>query len=80
MPTSVPRDLDAFFVANGPRIHAELFDFLRIPSVSARSEHRDDVARAAAWLAGALDAVGLRTEIFPTSGHPIVLGEWRGAG
>jgi acetylornithine deacetylase/succinyl-diaminopimelate desuccinylase-like protein len=38
------------------------------------------VARAAAWLAGALDAVGLRTEIFPTSGHPIVLGEWRGAG
>jgi acetylornithine deacetylase/succinyl-diaminopimelate desuccinylase-like protein len=80
MPTSVPRDLDAFFVANGPRIHAELFDFLRIPSVSARSEHRDDVARAAAWLAGALDAVGLRTEIFPTSGHPIVLGEWRGVG
>src|SRR5829696_7724028 len=80
MSPSVPRDLDAFFVANGPRIHAELFDFLRIPSVSARSEHRDDVARAAAWLAGALDAIGLRTEIFPTSGHPIVLGEWRGAG
>jgi acetylornithine deacetylase/succinyl-diaminopimelate desuccinylase-like protein len=77
---TVPRDLDAFFVANGPRIHAELFDFLRIPSVSARSEHRDDVARAAAWLAGALDAVGLRTEICQTAGHPIVVGEWRGAG
>ena len=77
---TVPRDLDAFFVANGPRIHAELFDFLRIPSVSARSEHRDDVARAAAWLAGALDAVGLRTEVCQTAGHPIVVGEWRGAG
>jgi acetylornithine deacetylase/succinyl-diaminopimelate desuccinylase-like protein len=77
---TVPRDLDAFFVANGPRIHAELFDFLRIPSVSARSEHRDDVARAAAWLAGSLDAVGLRTEVCQTAGHPIVVGEWRGAG
>ena len=76
----VPRDLDAFFVANAPRIQEELFAFLRIPSVSARSEHRDDVARAARWLAGAMDAVGLRTEVFDTDGHPIVVGEWRGAG
>jgi len=77
---SVPRDLDAFFAANTPRIHQELFDFLRIPSVSARSEHRGDVARAAEWLAGSLDRAGLRTEVLPTAGHPIVLGEWRGAG
>jgi len=77
---SVPRDLDAFFVANQTRIRNELFDFLRIPSVSARSEHKADVARAAEWLAASLDAVGVRIEIFPTAGHPIVLGEWRGAG
>jgi len=77
---TVPRDLDAFFVANTPRIHQELFDFLRIPSVSARSEHRADVAHAAGWLAASLDKAGLRTEVFDTAGHPIVLGEWRGAG
>ena len=76
----VPRDLDAFFVANAPRIQEELFAFLRIPSVSARSEHRDDVAHAARWLADSMDAVGLRTELFDTDGHPIVVGEWRGAG
>lgn len=62
------------------RIHDELFEFLRIPSVSARSEHRDDVARAAAWLADRLVAAGLTCEIFPTKGHPIVLAEWRSAG
>jgi acetylornithine deacetylase/succinyl-diaminopimelate desuccinylase-like protein len=27
-----------------------------------------------------MDAVGLRTEVFDTDGHPIVVGEWRGAG
>jgi acetylornithine deacetylase/succinyl-diaminopimelate desuccinylase-like protein len=59
---------------------AELFEFLRIPSVSARSEHRDDVAKAAEWLAEKVRAAGLSAEVIPTRGHPIVLGEWRGAG
>ena len=58
----------------------ELFEFLRIPSVSARSEHRADVARAADWLAEKITAAGLIAEVIPTSGHPIVLGEWRDAG
>jgi acetylornithine deacetylase/succinyl-diaminopimelate desuccinylase-like protein len=59
---------------------AELFDFLRIPSVSARSEHKGDVARAADWLAQRLRDAGLATEVIPTPGHPVVLAEWRGAG
>lgn len=80
MTVTVPRDLDAFFTANRTRIERELFDFLRIPSVSARSEHNADTARAADWLAAALGAAGVRAEILPTPGHPIVLGEWRGAG
>jgi acetylornithine deacetylase/succinyl-diaminopimelate desuccinylase-like protein len=58
----------------------ELFAFLRIPSVSAKSEHRDDTAAAADWLAGQMREAGLTTvEVVPTEGHPIVLGEWRGA-
>ncbi|HEX7241654.1 MAG TPA: dipeptidase [Longimicrobiaceae bacterium] len=58
----------------------ELFDFLRIPSVSAKSEHRDDTRRAAEWLAERMREAGLQTaEVVPTAGHPIVIGEWRGA-
>jgi acetylornithine deacetylase/succinyl-diaminopimelate desuccinylase-like protein len=73
-------DLDAHLAANADRIRAELFDFLRIPSVSARSEHAADMTRAAEWLAKSLGAAGLDVQIVPTAGHPIVLGEWRGAG
>ena len=76
----LPPDLDAFFVANEPRIRSELFDFLRIPSVSARTDHNADTAKAAQWVSDNLSAAGLRTTVHPTAGHPIVVGEWRGAG
>lgn len=58
----------------------ELKEWLRIPSVSAKSEHKGDTARAAEWLAGRMREAGLQTvEVIPTDGHPVVLGEWRGA-
>ena len=79
MTATVPRELDLFFAANTARIRDELYDFLRIPSVSARSEHDADTARAAAWLAAECTRIGLTTEIIPTAGHPVVLAEWRGA-
>ena len=73
-------DLTAHFDANADRIRGELFDFLRIPSVSARSEHDADTRRAAEWLRGAMQRAGLRAELLDTEGHPVVLGEWRQAG
>ena len=79
MPT-VPADLDAYLTEHDARIRAELDELLRIPSVSARSEHRTDMVRAADWLAASMATIGLQATIFPTGGHPIVLGEWRGAG
>ncbi|HLM69369.1 MAG TPA: dipeptidase, partial [Longimicrobium sp.] len=58
----------------------ELKEWLRIPSVSAKSEHKGDTAQAADWLAGRMREAGLQTvEVIPTEGHPVVLGEWRGA-
>jgi acetylornithine deacetylase/succinyl-diaminopimelate desuccinylase-like protein len=74
------RDLDAFFDANAARIRDELFAFLRIPSVSARSEHNGDTRRAAEWLRQSMQQAGLRAEVLDTAGHPVVLGEWRQAG
>jgi acetylornithine deacetylase/succinyl-diaminopimelate desuccinylase-like protein len=80
MTTMLAPDIEKFFASNDRRIHEELFDFLRIPSVSARSEHRGDMTRAAEWLAASMRDAGLSAEILPTGGHPAVLGEWRGAG
>ena len=78
--TAVPADLGTYLDTHDERIRRELFDFLRIPSVSARSEHDADTARAAEWTANALRAAGLTATVHPTAGHPVVVGEWRGAG
>src|SRR5262245_34631249 len=72
-------DLTTFLTTNASRFRDELFEFLRIPSVSARTEHNADTARAAQWLADQLRKIGLTATIHPTPGHPIVVGEWRGA-
>lgn len=65
---------------NFPRFRDELFEFLRIPSVSAKSEHRGDMKEAADWLAARMGDAGLDVSIEQTAGFPIVLGEYRGAG
>ena len=61
------------------RFQQELFDFLRIPSVSAKSEHDKDTRATAAWLAERMKAAGLKVEVMETPKHPVVVGEWRGA-
>ena len=53
----------------------QLFNFLRIPSVSADSRHQPDMARCAEFVQSAMVTAGLTTEIIPTDGHPIVCGE-----
>lgn len=54
----------------------ELLDLLRIPSVSARSEHKEDMLRCAdAVKQRLLEAGADKAEIYPTAGHPIVYAE-----
>jgi acetylornithine deacetylase/succinyl-diaminopimelate desuccinylase-like protein len=76
---SVAADLDGWLTTNDTRLHDDLFALLRIPSVSARSEHKGDCARAARWLHDKLAALGFTTATHATAGHPIVLAEWRKA-
>jgi acetylornithine deacetylase/succinyl-diaminopimelate desuccinylase-like protein len=72
--------IDGYLETNRQRHLDELSDFLRIPSVSAKSENRDDTRRAAEWLVERMLEAGLEAaEVLPTPGHPVVLGEWRGA-
>ena len=54
----------------------ELKEFLRIPSVSAKTENKPDIEKAARWVADKLRAAGLENiEIAPTRMHPLVYGE-----
>src|SRR5579862_3229672 len=54
----------------------ELKEFLRIPSVSTKTEHKPDIEKAAHWVAEKLRAAGLENvEIAPTRQHPLVYGE-----
>ncbi len=73
-------DVLTFIDDNLGRFRSELYDFLRIPSISAKSGHDTDTRRAAEWFSERLGEAGLETEILDTPGHPVVLGEWRGAG
>lgn len=65
--------------------HKQFLDALKeivaIPSVSMQEEHKADMQRAADWLAGKLRALGMEhVQVLPTTKHPVVFGEWLGAG
>jgi acetylornithine deacetylase/succinyl-diaminopimelate desuccinylase-like protein len=69
-----------YLAAKGDRSLEELIEFARIPSVSTDPEHREDVARAAEWVAAQLREAGpIDVRAFPTGGHSVVYGEWLGA-
>lgn len=62
--------------ANKEEFKSELFDFLRIPSISTDSEYKNEVKNAANFLINQLESLDLdRVELFETEGNPIVYGE-----
>jgi acetylornithine deacetylase/succinyl-diaminopimelate desuccinylase-like protein len=65
-----------FQEVNKDRFLQELLDLLRIPSVSAKSEHNDDMQACAKAVAKSLTDAGAQiATIYETEGHPIVYGE-----
>jgi len=71
----------AYIDQNQQRFQDELFDLLRIPSVSTDSSKNEDVKKAAAFLKNQLNSIGLENvTVFPTAKHPIVYGDYLHAG
>ena len=61
---------------NRERFLEELFEILRIPSISAQSDHKPDMQRCAEALAASLVKAGAdHAEVYPTDGNPVVFGE-----
>ena len=66
-----------YLESNKSRFLAEMLDFIRIPSISALSEHAGDIQRASEWVANRMNAAGIEeVRILPTNGPPVVYGEW----
>ena len=51
---------------------AQLFDFLRFPSVSTDPACRDDVSACGEWLYEKFVSIGLYAEVRGTPGHPVI--------
>ena len=61
---------------NKERFLNEMIELLRIPSVSAKSEHKKDMLLCAEAVKNSLLESGAdKAEIMPTDGHPVVYGE-----
>jgi len=70
------QNVQQYIASNKDRFVSELMDMLRIPSISADSKYKADVARCAEFVkASLLSAGATKAEICPTEGHPIVYGE-----
>lgn len=68
--------LNTYLEANKKRFVEELFELLRIPSVSADPKYASDVAQAAEYIKTKLESAGAdKVEVCPTGGHPLVYGE-----
>ncbi|MCM3709368.1 dipeptidase [Sporosarcina luteola] len=69
--------LDTYFTSKREEHLEQLIDFLRIPSISALSEHKSDMQKAAEWLKDSFRQAGLENlSIDETEGHPVVYGDW----
>lgn len=71
-----PESVDRYLAEHAARFERQLFDLLRIPSVSAQPDHNADTRRAAEFVRDDLRAMGVPAELIEfDSGHPLVYGE-----
>ena len=67
--------MKAYIQQNKERFFEELFSLLRIPSVSAKPEHKEDMYRCASRLRELLLEAGADSAaVYETTGHPVVYG------
>lgn len=70
------KDLKKFITENEDRFLNELFELIRIPSISSKDDHKPDMYKAAQWIKEKLLKDGAdHAEVMETEGHPVVYGE-----
>ena len=68
--------IKGYIEKNKDRFIEELFEWLKIPSVSSEENHKEDMLKAAEWAKQSLIKTGIsNAKIYQTEGHPVVYGE-----
>ena len=68
--------MKTYISENEPRFIEELFSLIRIPSISAKPEHKADIARCAErWRELLLSSGADKAEVMPSEGNPLVFAE-----
>ena len=69
-------EIKEYIEKNKERFQSEWFELLRIPSVSSKSEHKNDMVTCAKrWKELLLTTGATRAEVMPTKGNPVVYAE-----
>ncbi|MBS3806918.1 MAG: dipeptidase [Bacteroidales bacterium] len=69
-------DIKKYIEDNKQRFLDELFELIRIPSISSEQKHKDDMKKMAEALKQKLlDAGADKADVMPTDGNPVVYGE-----
>lgn len=68
--------INKYIEENKDRFLEELFELIRIPSISSHSKHKDDMVKCAEkWAELILKSGADKAEVMPTDGHPVVYAE-----
>jgi acetylornithine deacetylase/succinyl-diaminopimelate desuccinylase-like protein len=79
--TSTDQAFEAFLAEHADERLESYQELVRIPSISALSEHAPDCRRAAEWIVADLERIGMEhAEVSETGGHPMVYADWLHAG
>ena len=69
-------EIKKYIAENESRMLEELFSLIRIPSISAKPEHKDDMmACAQRWVQLLLAAGADEAHVMPSKGNPIVFAQ-----
>ena len=69
-------DIKTYIEENKDRFLDELFGLIRIPSISAKTEHKDDMVKAAEYIKESLLKAGAeQAAVMSTKGNPVVYAE-----
>lgn len=77
------KELLSTFSSQQDSLRAELFEFLKYPSISSEPSYATDVRQCAGWVASFLKEAGMTVELWEgeeEKGHPTVFATWLNAG